>query len=741
MMSTGTPESGSPMHVVGYLDRMSATAGTSVSCMISSSVGDVTVDIVRLIHGDTNPAGPGMKVETLSDVAPRVVPGRVQDVFRGSCIVAHGVGPVSTRGLSIHLLVQPTLARAGHEQGILSLVDKSADPVMALVITPEGGLALRGRSSDALICGAAIGWRARAWYEIKLDLGIDSSAQLACEQLGVRATTGVVMAQGTFEEAVVEGVVIGAVGCARVHDQWQPRACFNGKIENPVLTARESASGEWSVLADWRFEREMSGVACADAGPLEHHGVLVNSPMRACTGHNWTGRTLNPADAPKEYGAIHFHDDDLEDAEWQVDAVLELPEGLRSGVYAVRLMAGDEVDHIPFAVTPRPGGQRARTLLLLPTFTYVAYANERMMDRLDLEGDGIIGHTITPGPHDLELARHPEWGLSLYDIHSDGTGCCYSSHLRPVPNLRPDYRDWMQDAPRHLSADLYLVDWLEHQGVLFDVITDHDLNDAGPELLADYDLILTGSHPEYYGERMLEALEQHLVGGGSLMYLGGNGFYWVTSQAPGRPHLIEVRRGASGTRPWEGAPGENYHSTTGEPGGLWRHRGHPPNALVGVGMTSQGWDEKAPGYRRLPDSFTPAATFVFAGIDDDETIGDFGLIMNGSSGDEIDRFDVSKGSPEDALVLARSTGHSDYYKLAGEDVLYTRANLGGCVCGLVRSDMILIERPEGGAVFSVGSICFTGALSHNNCANNVSTIIANVIGNFLARPGKSSAGE
>ena len=35
------------------------------------------------------------------------------------------------------------------------------------------------------------------------------------------------------------------------------------------------------------------------------------------TGHNWTSREEHFIHAPAEYGAIHFHDDDLEDAGWK----------------------------------------------------------------------------------------------------------------------------------------------------------------------------------------------------------------------------------------------------------------------------------------------------------------------------------------------------------------------------------------------------------------------------------------
>ena len=36
--------------------------------------------------------------------------------------------------------------------------------------------------------------------------------------------------------------------------------------------------------------------------------------------------------APQEYGAIHFHDDDLYDAGWETNFEYVVPTGLRSGV-------------------------------------------------------------------------------------------------------------------------------------------------------------------------------------------------------------------------------------------------------------------------------------------------------------------------------------------------------------------------------------------------------------------------
>jgi N,N-dimethylformamidase len=299
--------------------------------------------------------------------------------------------------------------------------------------------------------------------------------------------------------------------------------------------------------------------------------------------------------------------------------------------------------------------------------------------------------------------------------------------------MRPKLRYWILDASRHFPADLYLIDWLETKGFVYDVATDHDLHAEGRELLSRYRVVLTGSHPEYWTAPMLDALEGYLDGGGRLMYLGGNGFYWVTGIDPERPHLFEVRRGHAGVRAWESRPGETYLASTGEPGGLWRYRGRAPNRLVGVGFTAQGWDLKTPGYARLPESFAERARFIFEGVAPDEIIGDFGLVMNGAAGDEIDRVDRDLGTPPHALRLATSQGrHSDYYMLAVEEIPIPTNRVHGRDNPLIRADMVYFETPNGGAVFSVGSMSWSGSLSHNRYDNNVSRVTENVLRRFLS---------
>lgn len=724
------------MTVTGYLSTLSARQGEPVDCMVSTDAAEVVLDVVQLLHGDDNRAGPGRKIRDVPQIAAVRATGAQQDIHLGSCIVVPTIGLQPLPGLELDVRLQPTTPVIGRRQGVVSLLDDADGAVLTLEIAGDGSLTVTGADGVAF-CELPVEWRRGSWYRASVRVNAAGAVTLSCSRLdGSREQL-----EGTREggsvplDSAAQVAVFAASRCRRRGRQWIPQDVFNGKLERPMIQ-RVRDDGRLAVVADWRFERTPESDRCEDVSGNEYDGVVINAPLRAATGHRWRGREVDFTKVPDQYGAIHFHDDDLDDANWEPTATFTIPDGLPSGVYAVRLTTETAVDHIPLVVTPGFEGPRERIAVLLPTFTYIAYANERMVTRLDFERDQMSDHPIHPGHRDLELARHPEWGLSLYDVHSDGSTCAYSTSRRPIPNLRADYRAWLQNAPRHLSADLYLVDWLTECGYGFNVITDHDLNGDGARILDDYDVVITGSHPEYVSGRMLDALDTHLAHGGSLMYLGGNGFYWVTSQDPRRPHLIEVRRGPVGTRPSEGAPGEGTHSTTGEPGGLWRQRGRWPNRLTGIGMTAQGWDAKAPGYRRTSDGEDARFDFVFDGVGDDEVIGDFGLIMDGASGDELDRFDLDRGSPPETVVIATSTGHSDFYQLAGEDVLASRAGLGGTESSEVRSDMTWLEKPAGGAVFSVGSICYTGSLSHNGYRNNVSTVTGNVLDEMLRRPGK-----
>ena len=105
----------------------------------------------------------------------------------------------------------------------------------------------------------------------------------------------------------------------------------------------------------------------------------------------------------------------------------------------------------------------------------------------------------------------------------------------------------------------------------------------------------------------------------------------------------------------------------------------------------------------------------------------------GLGGLEVDRLDYALGTPPHALLVANATGFSDSYQHVVEEVEASDSKQGGSVNPRVRADMVYFEGPNGGAVFSVGSITWSGCLSHNGYRNNVSRITENVLRAFTAR--------
>jgi N,N-dimethylformamidase len=437
--------------------------------------------------------------------------------------------------------------------------------------------------------------------------------------------------------------------------------------------------------------------------------------------------------APHEYGAIHFHDDDIYDAGWDSDFALTVPETLRSGCYAVRVSTDDDEDYVSFFVRRPRGKPTAKILYLAETATYLAYANHAFNFTARIN-EMLANHLVIIDRWEQHLNLHPELGNSLYDLHSDGSGICYSSRLRPVLNMRPKAMSSTAGIGSMLwgyNADTHLTDWLEAQRFAFDVATDEDLHAEGVPLLGDYRVVVTGTHPEYYSAAMLQALHDYTARGGRLMYMGGNGFYWRIAYHPTLPGVIEVRRAEDGTRAWVARPGEYYHSFTGEYGGLWRRQNRPPQQLVGTGFIAQGFDLSSP-YRRTPESADPRVAFAFEGIGMDETIGGFGLMGGGAAGLEVDIADRELGTPPHALVVARSEELTDTYLLVNEDLPIATPDTMGSANPRVRSDIVFFETGNGGAVFAFSSIAWCGSLAHNGYDNNVGRLTGNVLRRFTS---------
>jgi N,N-dimethylformamidase len=738
--STEVPEMLRERGIVGYADRLSVQPGETIRFMVSSELPRYRADIVRLIHGDANPNGPGFKETRIETPVSGDYAGRRQELPFGSYVLVPDDPALRLDGsFTITAWVAPTTPGVSFgepsAQGIVTKWSAADAGGYGVFIDEEGRLALRLGDADG---GAETlhsepplrAWRSAipgasrprphgvptAWYFVAVSYDADAGRvtfvqrpQTAFPGDGTRAT--VERTTAVRATAPNELPLLMAAHWSDAGGERKAAGHYNGKIDNPRIYDRalraaeidaiERGGGPGDALADWNFSADIESEAVSDRSPRGLHGRTVNAPTRAVTGHTWNATVMDFKQAREQYGAIYFHDDDLADAGWDVGFELRIPDDLASGIYAARLQTATSEDHVPFFVRPRRGTTTARIAFLVPTFSYLAYG------RTGQEGAG---------------------QLSLYSTHADGSGITYSSALRPITNMRPKITT---RNPWQFMADTHLIDWFDAKGFAVDVITDHDLHREGPALLEPYNVVLTGTHPEYTSVQMLDALEAYLTGGGRLMYMGGNGFYWITSLDPtGR--FIEVRR-EHGTEHWQGAPGETYHATTGEFGGLWRFRGRAPQKLVGVGFTAQGFDRNSP-FRRMPGSFDPRAAFIFEGLDESALIGEHpSLVLEiGAAGSELDRVDYALGSPAHTLILATSFGHSDAYQHVVEEVNTSDSRQGGTENVLVKADMAYLEYPNGGAVFSTSSIAWSGSLSYNDYDNDVSRITENVLRRFAA---------
>jgi N,N-dimethylformamidase len=717
------------MKIAGYADRWSIQPGETLQVMVSAEAPRYRARLVHLIHGDTNPAGPGYKDQPIAATFEGEYEGRVQPYHPGSfAVVANADALQADEGIALSAWVYPTTPGT-RPRALLAKWDAEHDAGYALVLDDEGAPALWLGDGSGTVATVTTGQPLRAFAWHRIEAGFDAATGRARVRQRTEGPPHVASGGTETEQAVAVvpartavPFTIGAWAAGRDGERLLVGGHFNGKIDAPEVRRGDA------LLAAWDFSTDIGSARITDSGPLGLHGRTVNSPMRAVTGHDFTGRMTSYRLAPEEYGAIFFHDDDLEDAGWEADFQFTVPEDLPSGVYAVHLQAGDDEDYVPFIVRPKRGTATARLAVLLPTYTYLAYANEQITWR----------NPDSPVPHDplqhLQAQDHyiVAHGLkSAYDHHADDTGVCFSSRLRPVLNLRPKYSTALILAPQHFNADLYLIDWLEAMGHEYDVLTDEDLHAEGVDLLRPYRAVISGCHHEYWSGEMLDALEAYLASGGRWLSLTGNGYYWPIGIDPARPHLLEIRRGQNGTGTWRSAPGENWFQTNGEPGGLWRDRGRAPQRLVGVGMSAAGFDVALP-FHRLPASHDPRAAFIFDGVGEDEPIGDAGLMMGGAAGLEVDRADAALGTPPHALVVAAANGFSNSYLRAIEEVTAPDAHQGGPENPALRGDMVFFETPNDGAVFAVGSITWFGSLSHNDYENPVSRITDNVVRAFIS---------
>jgi N,N-dimethylformamidase len=244
------------------------------------------------------------------------------------------------------------------------------------------------------------------------------------------------------------------------------------------------------------------------------------------------------------------------------------------------------------------------------------------------------------------------------------------------------------------------------------------------DLLNQYDVIITSTHPEYVTVGMMNSIGTFTAEGGRFMYVGGNGYFWSMGQHSELPGVMESRNFFD--------IADRYLSN-GKRGGLMWETGMQTGAIVGVFPAAMIFNGSS-AYRRLPDAENPRAAWIFEGTSEGEVFGDYGIdrVHGAAAGFEVDKFDPSNGVPRHALNLATSeplkeTIEEIKISTAPISVHYTPASAPDHG----QADLVFFETQNDGAMFSTGSITWMSSTPEKNYDNDVAIITRNVLTRFM----------
>ncbi|KAL3299018.1 large subunit of -dimethylformamidase protein [Colletotrichum asianum] len=469
--------------IIGYVDPWIASPGEHVAVKVSSTVPQFTWSLTRIIQGYGHPNAPDVKYETISTptTSSSPIPGSYKAASCGSFAVVEAwerYGRKSIIGLRFSCYVQPWLPDADRQQVLMSTLDVGNFSGVALYLNNSGALGVyvgTGASVEQYETGIhLLRWK---WAELCLSITHES---VCIDVKHMERLTEVAPGPSQYSRRTDSPVLLDgkkpltmAAGFSFDTTASAPHATkvFNGRLDSPhIQITRDGVS--YITWAKFDFSLDMSSDRVVDTSGNANHGDLINAPTRAVKGFNWDGSEPDWTKARYGYGAIHFHDDDLDDAAWTTDFTLKVPTNAPSGAYAVIVRSvdpsADVSDHITFFVRPATTSSAdiavPKVAIVLSTFTYLAYANEHMYDqsrasRMTLAG----GVQVRKDALWRRMARRTDLGCSLYDVHNDGSGCVFSTAKRPILNIRPGYVNWAFHRPREFSADQLMIGFLEEK--------------------------------------------------------------------------------------------------------------------------------------------------------------------------------------------------------------------------------------------------------------------------------------
>jgi N,N-dimethylformamidase len=305
------------LKILGYADKLSVAPGETVRFMVScTGAKSYRAEIVRIIHGDANPAGPGLKLDRIPTPVDGEYPAREQTIDPGSYLrVPDHEKLRALQGFTVVAMIWPTTP-ARQRQGLIAKWAAASGAGFALEIR-DGELALTlgdGQGGQATVSSGKRLLKQR-WYLAAASFDPkDGLVTLVQRPVAPAALTD---DEATISEtvAVVPTMPEGPLLMAGLPQEGGRVAeHYNGKLDSPALFDRALEPREIDaallrplpaglrrhLVGAWDFSHAIPTTCVVDLGPFGLEGELVNLPARAMKGWNWTGETIRWTDRPEQ---------------------------------------------------------------------------------------------------------------------------------------------------------------------------------------------------------------------------------------------------------------------------------------------------------------------------------------------------------------------------------------------------------------------------------------------------------
>jgi len=282
------------LKITGYPDRYSAEPGERIEFKVSLEEGDsFEARLVRVIHGDANPRGPGPKFRHIPSGADGRHSGFTQSIDAGSFMRVPDF-PALGEPFTFFVMIWPTLTRRD-DQTILAQWDAAAGTGLHIGLKAGGFVTVTiGGSQGVKQAIAPKAMVERQWYA--LAIGIDPRKGVA------RVDQSPIVHYSMSDDRVAEEFsLVSAASAAGLWMAGTPLADgsvgrhFDGKLDSPILIAGlHSASLQDRLLTrphDVELRKHLIGRSCdaalrqgAELGPYRFRALRHDCSQRALCG-------------------------------------------------------------------------------------------------------------------------------------------------------------------------------------------------------------------------------------------------------------------------------------------------------------------------------------------------------------------------------------------------------------------------------------------------------------------------